>query len=186
MKFEAYQYIWKSFLEGDQKAFADLYKIYAEDLFMYGFKITSEEVLIKDAIQELFIEIWKNKDKLSKVEKPKAYLLKALHYKLLRSLKKESKIIPLNPEVIEKVTATAAFETTWILEEMKTERIEILRNHLNNLPERQRQILHLKYFQNLTSKQIGDLLNINTQSVSNLLYRGISTLRKNILKKNKF
>jgi len=184
MEIDAYKYIWKSFLEGDHKAFADLYKIYAEDLFMYGFKVTREESLIKDAIQELFIELWKNRTKLTNVETPKAYLLKALHYKLFRSLKKEQKITPLSEEVIENLTAITAFETTWILEEIKTERIETLRNQLDKLPERQRHVLHLKYFQNLSSKQIGDLLNINTQSVSNLLYRGINTLRKNILKKN--
>lgn len=184
MNFTAYQYIWESFLEGNQKAFADLYKSYAEDLFMYGFKVTKEESLIKDAIQELFIELWNNRNKLTKVENHKAYLLKALHYKLLRSLKKEQKITPINDSIIGNLATTTAFETTWILEEIKTERIEVLRNQLDKLPERQRQVLHLKYFQNLSSKQIGDLLDINTQSVSNLLYRGIAALRKNILKKN--
>lgn len=184
MKIDAYKYIWNSFLEGDHKAFGDLYKIYAEDLFMYGFKITKEASLIKDTIQELFIELWKNRTKLNQVENPKAYLLKALHYKLFRSLKKEQRTTAIDAEVIENLTASAAFETTWILEEIKAERIENIHNQLDRLPERQRHVLHLKYFENLSSKQIGDLLNINTQSVSNLLYRGINTLRKNILKKN--
>lgn len=183
MKFGAYQYIWKSFLEGDQKAFADLYKIYAEDLFMYGFKITAKESLIKDAIQELFIEIWNNREKIKGVNNHKAYLLKALKYKILRSLKREKRVDTLGDDEMDDMEEIVSFETLWILEEIQEERIEILHKQLKSLPERQREVLHLKYFQNLKSQQIADLLGINTQSVSNLLYRGISTLRKKILKK---
>lgn len=177
---DLYKYIWKSFSDGDAKAFADLYELYSEDLFHYGLTIINNEEIVKDLIQELFIEIWENRTKLSKVAYPKTYLLKALYYKILRSAKKQPQ--PLDDEILQQ--EEPSMEVTWILKEIKEERIEILQQQLQLLPERQRLVLHLKYFQNLSSQQIGEILSINTQSVSNLLYRGINTLRKKFLKKN--
>lgn len=176
---DLYKYIWKSFSEGNTKAFADLYELYAEDLFLYGLTIVNNEELVKDLIQELFIEIWDNRTKLSYVDYPKTYLLKAIYYKILRSSKKKSQ--PIDDQMIQRTEPS--IEVAWILKEIQHEQIENLKSQLQLLPERQRQVLQLKYFQNLSSQQIGEILSINTQSVSNLIYRGISTLRKKILKK---
>ena len=174
------RYIWKSFVEGDSKAFADLYDLYAEDLFRYGMTISKDESIVPDLIQELFIEIWNKRTKLSNIEYPKTYLLKALYYKLLRHSKQPTQ--PINDLIYLHEENSA--EVSWILKETQQEQMVELQKHLKALPERQRLVLHLKYFQNLSSKQIGEILDINTQSGSNLLYRGLNSLRKNILKKN--
>ena len=166
---------WESFLEGDRVAFANLYKQHAEGLFKYGFKMTSNVELIRDSINELFIDLWNQRAQLSRVLKPKNYLIKAFRYKLLAGKKKETqfeKVYPINEEV------TSSIETEWISNEEQLEQINILYRSIDVLPDRQREVIHLKYLQNLSTKEIAEILDINPQSVTNLLVSRLNQPKK--------
>ncbi|MCA1918808.1 MAG: sigma-70 family RNA polymerase sigma factor, partial [Flavobacterium piscis] len=58
------------------------------------------------------------------------------------------------------------------------EKVVHLNKLLNDLPPRQKEALYLRYHQGLTVEQIADMLDVNYQSASNLLHRGLLTLRK--------
>src|SRR5690606_21215281 len=82
--------LWSQFKSGNKKALESIYRSYINDLINYGYKITPDADLIKDAIQDLFIELWKSRENLCNVIEPKFYLFKALRNKLYRDLKGES------------------------------------------------------------------------------------------------
>ena len=73
-----------------------------------------------------------------------------------------------------------SLEQRLILEELAAERLHQLHQTIQKLPSRQKEVIHLRYFQNLKTEEIAEVLNINYQSVSNLLYKGIKTLRQHI------
>ncbi len=52
-----------------------------------------------------------------------------------------------------------------------------LRKTLSLLSKRQKEIIYLKYYQHLDHGQIAELMNINRQSVYNLLHEAIQKLR---------
>jgi RNA polymerase sigma factor (sigma-70 family) len=58
-----------------------------------------------------------------------------------------------------------------------------LKTKLEQLPERQREVIHLRYFQNLKNEEIADIINVNYQSVSNLLHRAVKNLKKQLIAK---
>ncbi|MNF74007.1 RNA polymerase sigma factor SigX [compost metagenome] len=58
------------------------------------------------------------------------------------------------------------------------EKVIHLNNLLNDLPARQKEALYLRYHQGLTVEQIAEMLDVNYQSASNLLHRGLLSLRK--------
>ena len=64
--------------------------------------------------------------------------------------------------------------------ETSIERKRILKEKLNQLPDRQREIIHLRYFHNLKNEEIAEILEMNYQSVSNLLYRAIKNLKSKV------
>ena len=78
--------IWSIFKEGDQQAFAILYRRYFKVLFQYGIKMAEDSDLVKDCIHDLFIDLWKNKQNLTDPKSVKAYLLSAIQHKLIRQL----------------------------------------------------------------------------------------------------
>jgi len=58
------------------------------------------------------------------------------------------------------------------------EKVIHLNKLLNELPSRQKEALYLRYHQGLTVEQIAEMLDVNYQSASNLLHRGLLSLRK--------
>ena len=61
-------YLWQNFLQGDKEALSGIFLNVHDDLFRYGFKLSGNENLVKDAIQDLFLKLWKNRSNLKPVE----------------------------------------------------------------------------------------------------------------------
>lgn len=172
--------LWSHFIEGDKSAFSKLYKAHASQLYQYGLKLTSNVELIKDNIQELFIELWQTRETKQQVVHVKTYLLSALRYKILKSLKKTPHA-PIDDHQV--VHQTHSRETEIILAEIDAHKTYELRKLISKLPQRHREIIHLKYYQGLDAEQMAQILSINKQSVANLLHRALSGLRGRVEKK---
>jgi len=159
-------------------AFEYIYKRHINTLFNFGLKLTQDREIIKDTLQELFTEFWNKRNTLNEVAYIKIYLIKAFRYKLLRAISQANKT---KLYTLEDVLADISDDKTTD-EALANERKNILRQRLTQLPERQREIIHLRYFQNLNHEEIADILNINYQSVSNLLHRALTKLKKEVQK----
>ena len=168
--------LWDAIKSGDREAFSSLYHKYIQLLYNYGLKLTADQELLKDVLQELFTEFWFRRSTLSDVEKTNLYLIKSLRFKLISAIRKNASPNTISLDDLLKLIQVPQSED----DELSSERIERMKIELTSLPERQREILHLKYFQNFTNEQISEIVNINYQSVSNLLYRALSNLRKKV------
>ena len=62
-------------------------------------------------------------------------------------------------------------------ESFKTKNLAAL---LNKLPKRQREVIYLKYYYNLNTKQISEVMEVNYQSVVNFMHKAIKRLREDI------
>ena len=70
-----------------------------------------------------------------------------------------------------------------IKEESNTQNKAIVLKLLNELPPRQREIIYLKYYHNLSIQEIADVFSISYQVVANHLYRALKKLRNNEITK---
>ena len=86
---EQEQALWKDMISGNKKSFENLYKQYFQSLISYGFRITQNENLIEDAIQEVFISLWNNRTHLSEVNEVKFYLFRSLKNRIVRQLERD-------------------------------------------------------------------------------------------------
>jgi RNA polymerase sigma factor (sigma-70 family) len=86
--------IWKSFLAGDQEAFAHLYNQHVDSMYRYGTKICKDEDLVKDAIQEVFIDLYVKRHKnRTDPGHLKYYLILALKRNLIKKLKRNRRLV---------------------------------------------------------------------------------------------
>ena len=60
---DGYDIEWRRFKEGDIKALESIYRTYVKSLINFGLKITDDLDLVKDSIQDMFIELWKYRQK---------------------------------------------------------------------------------------------------------------------------
>ena len=175
---EQEQTLWKDMISGNKKSFEDLYNQYFQALINYGFRITKNENLIEDAVQELFISIWNNRTNLSEVNEVKFYLFRSLKNKILRQLEKDIFDKSEDVDVYLDLLISISEEQKKINSEQLNTNLDTLQRAIAHLPLRQQEVINLKYYHDFTLDEIAKLMNVNKQSVSNLLFRSYAILRK--------
>lgn len=170
--------LWGSLQNGDSEAFTVLIQRYSRFLLSYGRKFTSDQELVKDSVQDLFTELWLYRKNLSKVTSIHSYLLVSLRRKIFHSFKSFSHIALENPEEEEyPFMITFSVQEQLVESETEQQQLDQLNHMLNILPARQKEVLYLKFYQNLSNQEIAELLKVQYQSVSNLLQRALAFLR---------
>ena len=175
---EQEQTLWKDMISGNKKSFEDLYKQYFQALINYGFRITKNENLIEDAVQELFISIWNNRTNLSEVNEVKFYLFRSLKNRILRQLEKDVFDKSEDIDVYLDFLNSISEEQKKIDSEQFDANLDTLQRAIAHLPIRQQEVINLKYYHDFTLDEIAKLMDVNKQSVSNLLFRSYAILRK--------
>ena len=168
---------WALFKEGDKDALGKIFQTYYKELYFYGLKIISVPELVKDVIQEIFVRLWENRDSLGHVTKVKSYLLVALRNELIHASKK-NRLWEVNDIKVEPFTIT--IEDFLINEEDSMLLNKRLVSSLNMLSERQREVIVLRFYHNLTFEELGEILEMNIQSVRNLLFRALEKVRNDL------
>ena len=164
---------------GDESAFEALYRRYFQVLFSYGKRVIKDEDLVNDAIQDLFVDIWRTRHSLSQAQSVRFYLFRSLRRKIHRSLKEENlqgKDWEHLPEEFLPVEISA--ETSFSNNEEIFIQTEKLNSWLNQLPARQNEALVLRYFHNLEYPEIAEMLSIKEQTARNLVQKALFILRK--------
>ena len=175
---EQEQTLWKDMISGNKKSFEDLFKQYFQALINYGFRITKNENLIEDAVQELFISIWNNRTNLSEVNEVKFYLFRSLKNRILRQLEKDIFDKSEDVDVYLDYLISISEEQKKIDSEQFDANLDTLQRAIAHLPIRQQEVINLKYYHDFTLEEIAKLMDVNKQSVSNLLFRSYAILRK--------
>lgn len=168
--------LWDDFRAGNEKAFSALFNLYSDPLFRYGMKFISDEGLVKDCIQELFIKLYKNRSNLSFTDNPLLYLFKSLKNRIADVLGSKNERIMYLPNEDLPFLVDYKFEPI-DEQEMDEEIIEIFNKAMSFLTPRQKEAIYLHYQSELTYEEISQLLNINYQSVRNLIHRAVEKIR---------
>lgn len=169
--------LWRRFVNGDEACFKQLFKRYYKEMLGYGMKLCGKSDVVKDCIQELFETVWKRRDELDHVDSPNVYLFVSLRRKILQKIKKHRKRKGDWKEVDEEALIYFGIEDIIITDETKFQQKKALKNALNQLSTRQKEVVFLHYYNGLSYGEIQQILSINRQSVRNHIYRAMETLR---------
>ncbi|MGB1241388.1 MAG: RNA polymerase sigma factor [Chitinophagales bacterium] len=177
--------LWLQLRLGSQGAFTELFRRYYTKLYDYGTHLVSHrEGLLKDTIQDLFAELWAKKEKLSDVQYVKTYLFKSFRRKLLRELKKQRRFLFVFDHThIQPDAFSFSIEDLTIATEMKEEIRLKVTEALEGLTVSQREIIYLKFKDNLDYEEIEDITQLKYQSIRNSVHRALKVLR-NVLNTN--
>jgi RNA polymerase sigma factor (sigma-70 family) len=173
--------LWTAFRNGDERAFMIIFDNFSKSLYNYGCKILPEKEIVKDAIQELFIELWKNRATLGETGAIKFYLFKCLYRKLLRIQSKNSKSIFVRFSSGMSEEILPSHEFFLIAEQISAEQREHLVALLDKLTKRQREAVFLRYFEELSFEKISGIMNLSKQAVYNLISQALEHLRRSVI-----
>ena len=171
--------LWRRFLDGDTLAFDRLMSTHFRSLFQYGSKFSRDKEFVKDCIQDLFLTLWEKRENLNGDAEVKPYMMASLRRIMHRSV---SSKVWVGGESLEE--ADGSFEIVFSVEQSYIEnestllRTEQLRQLLDELPKRQKEVIYLKFFQEMDRSQISEIVDVTPQTVSNLLQIAIKELKK--------
>lgn len=161
----------------DATSFTLLYNSHAKSLYNYGIKITSDEELLKDCIHDVFIKIYAKRNELSNVENIKSYLFISLKNRIFDEIRK-SNCYDFTSLEEANVKSKDDVEHLFIKNEQQINDSNFISLLLNKLSPRQREALTLYYINEKEYSEICQIMQMNYQSVRNLIHRSILKLRQ--------
>lgn len=173
--------VWDDFRKGDKNAYEFIYRKFAPLLYNYGLKITSNRELTQDCIQELFITLLVSRAKINPTDSIKFYLYKCLRRSLMRVMKTDGRYVNGPNGFEDHFNVVFSYEYDLIEEQLSAERSAHLHKALDALPPRQKEVIFLRFFENLSFEEISAVMGIEQSSVYKIIYKAIHNLQGKLL-----
>lgn len=174
--------LWNSFRSGGDSAFIKIYEIYFPILYSYGHQFTNDTDLIKDSIQEFFIELRSNRSRLGETTSVKAYFFKSMRRRLLRALSKKKLL--LYDGHLEKdfdFEISLSWESIVINNQIEAEQRLKLEGAFDKLSKRQKEAIIYFYYEGLSYEEIASIMDLaKVKYARTLVYRSIDKLKEEI------
>ncbi|MEO9144818.1 MAG: RNA polymerase sigma-70 factor [Ginsengibacter sp.] len=165
----------------EQVGFRTLYERYWEALYKKAFHRFGNSADAEDAVQEIFISIWRNRSTIQIEETLSPYLFTALKYYIIKQVYLKAKRgiqVNLSTEDLEYVEITT--EELLQYKELQS----VIAGKVDELPERMKEIYRLSRVENLQIAEIAAKLNISEQTVKNTLTTALKRLRESLSQYN--
>jgi RNA polymerase sigma factor (sigma-70 family) len=156
--------------------YAILYKHYYHYLTLIGLKKGADPCKTKDCINDLFLYIWENRKKIGNVRDHHNYMITAFLRKLFRK-ENFSTAYDLHSFDLPDYTASSSVETLYIRQNTQAEVSKTLIGYVDQLPEKQRQMIYQKFYLGLSYHQISDSNNVSINTVYNTIYKAVDKLK---------
>ncbi len=157
---------------------ADAMELFEGALIRYAMLFTNSEDRARDVVQDTFIKLCKQERK--KVEKYiKAWLYKVCRNRSLEVLRKENRMMELTDSTLIKTTSKTPSPA---VQAEQNDQIHMALALVDTLPEKQQEVVRLKFQHQLSYKEISEVANVTVTNVGFLLHTALKTLRMQMQK----
>jgi len=168
---------WFLFVQGDLNVFSSLFKGYYPILHNYGLKISENVSLTEDCLQDFFLYLYENRENLGEVNNVKSYLFVSFRRAIFKKLKKERIFTDFEEDFEFSKNFEFSPEEIAIQKEFSSLQKNTIAFILNDLSVREKEVVYLKYYSNLKTNDVSEVMGISYQSVLNTLQKAFVKLR---------
>ena len=163
-------YYIKKILEGDSNSFGVIVERYQNMVFALALKMLKHREESEEVSQDTFIKVYKSLSKFNGESKFSTWIYRITYNTCLDRIKKNSKYN--NDVEINDVTSNEIFQAENIFDSLENkERSVIIKECMDKLPEDERVIMHLFYFEELSLKEIVKIVSMTEGNVKVKLFR---------------
>ncbi|MDF9796607.1 RNA polymerase sigma factor (sigma-70 family) [Catalinimonas alkaloidigena] len=161
------------------RQFEKVYHEHIDALHNYGMKFNANRELIEDCVQDLFADLWEKRNKLDTIVSLRSYLLGALRRKLLRKIYSDR-------EYVYDAEEYSGFFEMHLLKNAEAEmalaeeQLVQINSAFAKLTEKQKEVIYLRFYNQLSYKEIAEVMAVQTRTVYKLAYRAIDMLKEQI------
>ena len=177
--------LWKGLMKGDKEMFLALYRKYYHSLLFIGLKEIKDASLVKDAIQQQFLYLWEKRETIQEAKNVKSYLITSFLRKLTSDWKKLERTGNLQvawSNQSEEPLPTP--EESLIVKDGQKQVYKLLMYHINALPDRQKELIMLKFYEGLTYEEIVQKTGLAHRSVYNKIPEALKKLKLELEKEH--
>ena len=152
-------------------------------LYRFALRLMGNQEEAKDVVQEVLIKVWNRRDSMHALNNMEAWCMqitKNLCYDRLKS-----KTYQINVSLPE----DRQFEDPGITPDNETERSDSMKQihqFINQLPDKQRNVMQLRDIEGYSYKEISEILKIDLNQIRVSLYRARQTVRENLVNINAY
>ncbi|MDB5266832.1 MAG: sigW [Parcubacteria group bacterium] len=163
--------------KGDTHPFGALVERFEPKLLRYGRKFLATPEDIEDAVQDVFISVYKNIQSFDLGQKFSPWIYRIAHNAFVNALKKHSRN-PFQFMDFDVLVSHAVDDDPVRKEEEQKEMRQMIDAHLERLQPKYREVLILYYLEDMQYKEIGDILEVPTSTVGIRIKRAKDALKK--------
>ena len=157
----------KKLTQGDESVFNEIYDGMFHSLCLFGYKMISQEDVVSDVVQEVFVELWKKREQFTTPIKTRAYLYTAVRNKILTHIRSKRTVtvdrnLPEEEEVNNYITAEETYR--------------LISEAVKHLPEQTGKVIELA-LNGYGNPEIAENLNVSINTVKTLKKSGYAKLR---------
>jgi RNA polymerase sigma-70 factor (ECF subfamily) len=174
----------------DEKALTHLFQYYYNRLFRSGLRWCGDANLTEECIQEVFFDLWRYRQNLGEIQSLESYLKVVLRRRIFKKLKRIDPILhgtSLDETMASfllktpSVLTVEAYEEVLIQQQTDEAQRQRLLAALQSLTVKQKEIIHLKYFEDMSYIDIADKMDMKMGAVYKLLHEAVKKLKAILL-----
>lgn len=170
--------LWMAFVNGQsERQFYALYRRFFPYLLSVGIKINPDRELVKDALNQQFLQLWQQRANLQGISFPLTYITTSFKRRLL----KEGTVFYTGQELTEEhleLHTEQSPEQLSLLREADDVLQQRITNAIERLSDRKQQLIRMKYFEGLSYAQIAVRTGLSERTIYNKMHEAIKELRK--------
>ncbi len=152
-------------------------------LYRFAFKLLDNEEEAKDVVQEVFIKVWNGRERMHEIENWEAWCMRMTKNLSLDRIRLRTRRATdsMDNHYNIKSENLSPHETTELDESMQ--RVNL---YIAALPEKQRQVMHLRDVEGYSYNEICEILELDLNQVKVNLFRARNSVREKLLKTNAY
>lgn len=158
----------------NQSTIHTIYDEWYKELCIYAYRFLKDDQQAEDHVQQVIIKLWEKRNDGLMIQSLKAYLYRMVYNACMNSIEHAAVHQRYQGEVMHQLNELELQSITDADEQ--DNRTDLIRA-LEQLPERNREIMKLFYFDGLRQKEIAERLNLSVRTVETHIGNGIKKLR---------
>lgn len=172
-------------LKGDQRAFAELVELYKDKIYHLAYRMLNNRHEAEDVVQETFLRVYRNLDRYDDKQKFSTWIYRIGTNLCIDRLRKRRPVYSLDAEVndqegIDGYSMIPSTNVTPETELLLSETQRLIYEAIDSLPVKYRSVMILRYLQDLSLQEIGDVLDMPVTTIKTRVHRGREFLRKKL------
>jgi RNA polymerase sigma factor (sigma-70 family) len=173
---------WLRLKGGDQSALRFFYEAYVDELFSFGLNLSASESQVEDAVQEVFLDLWRYHTRISSAVNVKFYLYRCLANRIFRDGKESKKSQIHHQKYMEDNDLLVESAESRLIDFQVESQLKVrLSEAVDRLPKRQKAVIDCLFFQDFSYEETSQIMSINLRSTYTLAWKAITSLKKQLV-----